>query len=81
MRPFTPPLSALVSPAGAPRRGRAVAWARPAAVLVAVALALASSLGLAWESASAADPDFDFPAWLTRALREGWLAGIHPLTS
>lgn len=39
------------------------------------------SLGLAWDSASTADPDFDFPAWLTRALREGWLAGIHPLTS
>lgn len=49
MRPFTPPPSALVSPAGAPRRGRAVAWARPAAVLVAVALALASSLGQAWD--------------------------------
>jgi predicted transglutaminase-like cysteine proteinase len=35
--------------AGAPRRGRAAAWARAAVALAAVALALASSLGRAWD--------------------------------
>jgi hypothetical protein len=45
------------------------------------ALLAGNALGVAWESASSGDPDFDFSAWLTRALREGWLAGIHPLPS
>lgn len=50
MRPFTPPpLSASASPAGAPRRVRAMAWARPAAAIAVVVLALASSLGQAWD--------------------------------
>ena len=49
MRPFTPLPSAPASPAGAPRRGRAVAWVRPAAALAALVLSLASSLGQAWD--------------------------------
>jgi hypothetical protein len=34
-------------------------------------------LGPAWDAALAADPDFNFEAWLTRALRAGWLAGFR----
>jgi hypothetical protein len=36
-------------------------------------------LGPALNGALARDPDFSFEHWLTRALREGWLAQFHPL--
>lgn len=61
--------------------GACVSTLGPGELALHQALLAGHSLGLAWESASSADPDFDFSAWLTRALREGWLAGIHPLPS
>jgi hypothetical protein len=36
-------------------------------------------LGPALNGALTHDPDFSFEHWLTRALREGWLAQFHPL--
>jgi Putative DNA-binding domain len=37
-----------------------------------------ATLGQALQAAVASHPDFDFERWLTRALREGWLAAIRP---
>jgi len=44
-------------------------------------LQVGSALGPALSSTLAGEPDFSFEQWLTRALREGWLAGFARLST